>query len=158
MTLNSKLFRIFAPRIMDATDHLKIDLRALPLGTAQLDAVLDDEFFASLQQDEVHQGSVRAAITLHRTSQETFDVECRLNGEVKVPCTMCMEPMSQPIDTTDTLKVRFGESDLDDGNAITVQWSRGVLDLSWPLYEIVALSIPIRHVHTECDTPEQTED
>lgn len=143
---------------MDAINGLKIDLRALPLGSTQFSAELDDSFFASLQQEEIRQGCVKADVTLRRTSQETFEADCRLSGEIEVLCTVCMEPMSLPIDIEETLKIRFGESDLDDGDIITVQWSKGVLDLSWPLYEQIALSIPIRHVHTECDSEEETEE
>ena len=142
---------------MDAINGLKIDLRALPLGSTQFSAELDDSFFASLQQEEIRQGCVKADVTLRRTSQETFEADCRLSGEIEVLCTVCMEPMSLPIDVEETLKIRFGESDLDDGDIITVQWSKGVLDLSWPLYEQIALSIPIRHVHTECDDEEEIE-
>jgi len=143
---------------MDAINGLKIDLRALPLGSTQFSAELDDSFFASLQQEEIRQGRVKADVTLRRTSQETFEADCRLSGEIEVLCTVCMEPMSLPVDIEETLKIRFGESDLDDGDIITVQWSKGVLDLSWPLYEQIALSIPIRHVHPECDSEEETEE
>ena len=143
---------------MDAINGLKIDLRALPLGSTQFSAELDDSFFASLQQEEIRQGRVKADVTLRRTSQETFEADCRLSGEIEVLCTVCMEPMSLPIDVEETLKIRFGESDLDDGDIITVQWNKGVLDLSWPVYEQIALNIPIRHVHTECDDEEETEE
>lgn len=140
---------------MDAINDLKIDLRALPLGTRQFSAELDDSFFASLQQEEILHGSVKADVALRRTSQETFEADCRLAGEIGVLCTVCMEPMSLPIDIEETLKIRFGESDLDDGDIITVQWCKGILDLSWPLYELTALSIPIRHVHAHCDSEEE---
>ena len=136
---------------MDVIDSLKIDLRTLPLGERHYEAVLDELFFSVLRQDEIQRGKVQADITVRRTSQETFEVECRLRGEVEVPCTVCWESMSQPIEGEETLKVRFGESDGDDGEVITVGGRSGMLDLSWPLYELAALSIPIRHVHEGCD-------
>ncbi|MBP5196539.1 MAG: DUF177 domain-containing protein [Bacteroidaceae bacterium] len=143
---------------MDAINGLKIDLRALPLGSTQFSAELDESFFASLQQEEIRRGRVNADITLRRTSQETFEADCCLSGEIEVLCTVCMEPMSLPVEIEETLKIRFGESDLDDGDIITVQWNKGVLDLSWSLYEQIALSIPIRHVHEECDSEEEIEE
>ena len=139
---------------MDATDALKIDLRALSTNVQQFRAVLDDAFFSSLDQQEIAKGRVEADITVQRTSEETFDVVCRLRGEVEVPCTYCLEPMTLPIEAEETLKVRFG----DDGETLTVLWHKGLLDLSWPLYEMTALAVPIRHVHPECDSENENED
>lgn len=144
---------------MDATDALKIDLRALSTNVQHFDAVLDDGFFSSLDQQEIGKGRVEADITVRRTSEETFDVVCRLTGEVEVPCTRCLEPMMLPIAAEETLKVRFGETEEDDGETISVLWHKGLLDLSWPLYEMTALAVPIRHVHPECDSEDgETED
>ncbi len=142
---------------MDATDALKIDLRALSTNVQQFRAVLDDAFFSSLDQQEIAKGRVEADITVQRTSEETFDVVCRLRGEVEVPCTYCLEPMTLPIEAEDTLKVRFGESEEDDGETLTVLWRKGLLDLSWPLYEMTALAVPIRHVHPECDSEDDND-
>ena len=51
---------------MDATDALKIDLRALSTNGQQFRAVLDDAFFSSLDQQEIAKGCVEADITVQR--------------------------------------------------------------------------------------------
>ena len=46
----------------------------------------------------------------------------------------------------------------DDGEMLTVPITEGTLDVSWLLYEFIALQIPMRHVHAECDEDEDTEE
>ena len=45
--------------------------------------------------------------------------------------------------------------DDDDGELLTVSENHGILDLSWHLYEMLALEIPIRHVHEDGECNEQ---
>ena len=46
-----------------------------------------------------------------------------------------------------TLTARIGEEYSEDEDIITVGKEEPLLDISWFVYEFIALSIPIRHVH-----------
>ena len=55
--------------------------------------------------------------------------------------------MDQTIDSDDRLVVKFGEDYSEDDDLVTVAEDEGILDVSWFIYEFIALEIPIKHVH-----------
>ena len=55
--------------------------------------------------------------------------------------------MEQPVSTKERLLVRFGEEYSEEDELVTLEEDPGVLDLSWFVYEFIALNIPIKHVH-----------
>ena len=55
--------------------------------------------------------------------------------------------MDHTIDSDDRLVVKFGEDYSEDDDLVTVAEDEGILDVSWFIYEFIALEIPIKHVH-----------
>ena len=62
--------------------------------------------------------------------------------------------MDQPVETDTRLTVKFGCEYSEEGDIIVMEENEGILDLTWIIYESVALAIPIRHVHApgKCNT------
>ena len=75
-------------------------------------------------------------------------------GTVRIPCNLCLDDMDQPIDGEQRLTVKLGLQDGEDDDVVMVDENEGMLDLSWLIYETIALAIPIRHVHApgKCNT------
>jgi len=61
--------------------------------------------------------------------------------------------MEQPIDTENRLVAKLGEEYSEEDDTVTVDEKEGMLDTSWFIYEAIALSIPMKHVHQlgECN-------
>lgn len=62
--------------------------------------------------------------------------------------------MDQEISCEESLTVKFGEDKSEeDDRLVVVSEEEGEIDLSWYMYEFIALQIPIRHIHEagECD-------
>lgn len=137
---------------MEKVDGYKVDLRGMTEDAVSHRWTLSDDFFSAVHGQEIEKGNVNVALRVKRT-QEAFELDFRFEGAVEVECDRCLEPMSLPVQGTSTLKAVLGDSDSDDGELVTVAQNPGVLDLSWHLYEMIALEIPIRHVHPEgeCD-------
>jgi uncharacterized metal-binding protein YceD (DUF177 family) len=55
--------------------------------------------------------------------------------------------MELEISTNDVVRVKFGADYQEDDELITIPEDDGVLDVSWRIYEFIALAIPIKHVH-----------
>jgi uncharacterized metal-binding protein YceD (DUF177 family) len=55
--------------------------------------------------------------------------------------------MEQPIETDDRLKVKLGAeySEIDD--MVVIPEEEGYINVAWFIYEFIALSIPMKHVH-----------
>lgn len=64
-----------------------------------------------------------------------------------VPCDLCLEPMEQSVETTQRLEAKFGTENSEEDDLVTVAEDEGILDVTWLLYEFIALAIPIKHVH-----------
>ena len=137
---------------MEKLDAYKIDLHAVLDDTEVRSMQADDEFFARVQGNEIQSGSVAVEMQIHHTSG-VFVVAFQFKGEVQVMCDRCLEPMMQPVEGDAELRIKLGETYEDDGELIVVPEDEGLVDVSWQVYEQIALQIPIRHVHAdgECE-------
>lgn len=113
---------------------------------------LDDEFFAAVQGSEIEHGDADATLQVRRTSG-AFELTFRFSGVLTLICDRCLEPMQQPIEGEQTMKVKLGSEYTDDGELVTIPYEDGTLSVAWNLYEFMALEIPLRHVHPdgECE-------
>lgn len=127
----------------------KIDFLQFPEGGDEaLDILLDDAFFASLDGSEILGGELKTNIRI-REIAGVYELWFSIVGIVKVACDRCLDEMVLPIDTKNELKVKLGDSFEDTGEFVVLPEDDGTLDLSWYIYEFVALNIPIKHVHEE---------
>ena len=131
---------MFDPKI------LKIDLKELKDNVTTREILLEDGFFQFVDGPEVKKGKVNAALSIRKT-ENYFEITSDLKGKVAIPCSRCLDEMEQEIDTHSLLTVKFGEEYSEDDDLVTVPEHEGVIDLSWFLYEYIALAIPIQHVH-----------
>ena len=139
---------------MDTSGRFKINLTALPSDGATFNWQLDDAFFDALDEQEIQHGKLDVTLRVNRKSG-AFELHFQVKGDVCIPCDRCLEPMTQPIDTEATITVRLGEQYDDDGEVITVPETEPEVDVAWNLYEIIALGIPIYHVHPDGQCPEE---
>ena len=139
--------------IMCSLECLKVDLKGLKEDETSLDFSLDDSFFEALDSAEVRKGSLHVSVSIRKASG-FFELLIHETGTVIIPCDRCLDDMEQPVETDSRLIVRLGSEDSEDGDTIVVAEDEGILDLTWIIYESVALAIPIRHVHApgKCNT------
>ena len=128
-------------------ETLKIDLKGLEEGANHLEFDLDDTYFKAVDAPEVSQGSVHVSLDILRTRNDFFTLDFHETGTVMVPCDICLDPMEQSIETTQRLEVKFGTENSEEDDLVTVAEDEGILDVTWLLYEFIALAIPIKHVH-----------
>lgn len=133
---------------MNNFESYKIDLENISEGVQTYEYILDDAYFQSLEGSEIGGGNVQTTVKIERKSQN-FVIDIALSGVVTIECDICLDPMQQPIEAQAVLIAKCGEAYEDDGEVITIDEKEGILDLSWLIYEQVALAIPLRHVHEE---------
>lgn len=138
---------------MDRLCAYEIDFKGLGSGKETRHYVVGDDFFAAVEGKEVKQGRVEVDLEIRPTAA-TFELTFQMKGYVTVECDRCLGDMQLPIDAEAKLRVKLGDENDDDGETITVAEEEGTLNLAWNLYELIALEIPIRHVHPDgecCD-------
>ena len=128
-------------------ETLKIDLKGLKEGVNHREFDLDDTYFKAVDAPEVSRGNVHVSLDIVRNGNDFFTLDFHEVGTVMISCDRCLDLMEQPIETTQRLEVNFGTENSEEGDLVTVAEDEGILDVTWYLYEFIALAIPIKHVH-----------
>ncbi len=131
---------------MLSLDTFKINLKGLEEDDAVFTFSLGDSYFEAVEAPDVRRGSVSATLTVHKGGS-FYELRFHIEGSVKVQCDVCLEDMDQPIDTDGMLIVKLGEEYSEDDDVITIDRDKGIIDVSWFIYEFIALDVPIKHVH-----------
>ena len=130
-------------------DGYKIDLRSIPAGAEKsLHYVLDNTFFAALDDCSLSEGNVEVHVNIRET-EGVYETVFQLQGQIVVSCDRCLDDMYQPIKTSGTLKIRLGSCHDETDDYIIIPQEEGVVDLAWYMYEFIVLAIPIKHVHPD---------
>ena len=124
----------------------EIDLHDPNLRERTFEYTLDDAFFGWID-GIIERGNIRTTVACTQAGSGVFGFRIHSTGIVIQPCDHCLGDLQIPIDDTTDITVKLGDSFDDDGHVITVSAQDAVLDLSIPIYESIALSLPIRCVH-----------
>ena len=114
--------------------------------TAEYQYQLDNLFFAELDAPEVQKGKVDVTLKVRKTSG-VYQLDFHTEGHVVVICDRCLDEMEQPIETDDRLRVKLGAEYSEDDDMVVVPEEDGYINVAWFIYEFIALSIPMKHVH-----------
>ena len=120
--------------------------------TAEYQYQLDNDFFLDLDAPEVQKGQVNVTLKVRKTSG-IYQLDFHTEGKVIVICDRCLDEMEQPIETEDRLKVKLGSEYSEVDDMVIVPEEEGYINVAWFIYEFIALSIPMKHVHApvECN-------
>ena len=137
---------------MCSLEQFKIDLKAVTDGETPFQYELDNQFFAALDDAEIQEGSLHVSGSIRKTTG-FYEFQLCISGTVQIPCDRCLEMMAQPIETEShfTAKLKENEDSSEQDDIIMVSENEGVLDISWLIYEAIALVVPIQHVHQPGD-------
>lgn len=131
----------------------KIPLKSLSAGVHTYEYELDRKFFEAIDGEEFRKGDVNVILNVRRTSS-SFEMNFDIKGVIKVPCTRCLDDMDLEVDTENRLIVKFGSEYSEESDEIVIiPEEEGEINIAWFLYEFIALTIPIKHVHPpgECN-------
>ena len=132
--------------IMNSLELLKVDLKGMKDEETSLEFNLDDRYFEALDGAEVKKGSLHVSVSI-RKATGFFELDFHTDGTIVIPCDRCLDDMDLPVETDNRLIVKLGSEYSEEDDIIVVPENEGILDMTWFIYEFVALVIPIRHVH-----------
>lgn len=132
---------------MAKLSHFKIDLNNFPDSVVDYSYELVQNFFDSIDHEDVRKGNVKAELSVKKTI-EGYEFNFHLFGVVQIPCDRCLDEMNQEIDTYNRLIVKLGEEYFEESDEIVIiPAEEGAINIAWYLYEFIVLNIPIKHVH-----------
>ena len=114
--------------------------------TAEYQYQLDNQFFLDLDAPEVQKGRVDVTLKVRKTSG-IYQLDFHTEGMVVVVCDRCLDEMEQPIESDDRLRVKLGLEFSEEDDIVVVPEEDGYINVAWFIYEFIALSIPMKHVH-----------
>ena len=128
-------------------EQYQIDLKALTAEETLFRYALDNQFFAALDGAQISKGQLEDQLVI-RKQAGAFECRLQVEGTVQIPCDLCLDEMDQPISAQSRLVVKLGEaySEADD-ELLIIDEADGTFDVSWLIYEQIALAIPIKHIH-----------
>ena len=130
-----------------------VEFNGLGEGRNTFEYDLNNDFFAALEQSEIHGGEVKAEVTL-RAKSDGYKVGWKMRGEVFVSCDRCTADMPMPVEAEAEYDIVFSNTADDTDTLIVLEEDSLAIDLSWYLYESVLLSLPFIRKHeddSECD-------
>lgn len=143
---------------MQSASAITIDLKKVAGQSAPLSFTLSDVFFQELDQEEIIGGDVEVTVRVKEQFDSCFVVRLAMEGTVTVACDRCLSDLRIPTAAEDEFKVYAGaETDtlnLGDNPDVRILGGYGyAYDLSWDIYELLALSLPLQRTHhiADCD-------
>lgn len=112
---------------------------------------LTDAFFKEAEQEDVLGGNLEVTVSATRERDgATYRIALNVKGEVQVVCDRCLDELTLPVDTTDTVKLVLSEPKETDDDTIRFIGQRAQsYDLSDDIFQAVELSLPIQRVHED---------
>lgn len=130
---------------------IQVDLEGLNEKVHRFSFEVGDVFFTAMAaqgERPAHKGNMVATIEATKGSG-CYDFNIHVEGTVTLPCDRCLDDMLQPVTTDSHLVVKRGEPTNESDDVLMVDETQHMVDLSWFVYEMVELAIPIQHVHPE---------
>lgn len=146
----------FNEKILAKLATFRIPLRGAKQGTDNYEFLLDDDFFRAMESIDILGGAVKVSLAVRRANEANyFAIHCQ--GTIQIVCDRCMEPMDYAVEADYDLAVKYGD-EYDDSNdgVLIVPEGDNDLDVAPIVYDTVALSIPLQHVHAEGECDEAT--
>ena len=125
----------------------KLPLRGMTRGTHEFEYTLDTEFFKNMESEDILKGKVDIHLTVN-CKVDYYELDFTLKGMVYIPCDRCLDDMEHEVDIDEQLFIKFGHEFREESdNMLIIPEDEGEINIAWFLYEFIALTIPIKHVH-----------
>ncbi|MCQ2203120.1 MAG: DUF177 domain-containing protein [Bacteroidales bacterium] len=135
---------------MAEAEKYVIPFKSMADGVHNFRYKVGDDFFAEIDNSLIERGDIDAVVEMTKNSQ-MLRFHFELNGKITVPCDVCLEDMDYPIEECEgDMVVKFGETTEEISDEL-FQLAEGENEISvaqW-IYEILAVSLPMRFVHPE---------
>jgi len=125
----------------------KLPLKSMAPGTHQFEYKLGKTFFNNMENEDIHDADLRVALTVVYKA-DVYELDFAVEGTLTLICDRCLDDLEFPVDTTYHINVKYGDDYNDDSDTLLViPESDNYLNVAYMIYDTVALTIPIKHVH-----------
>lgn len=126
--------------------HFFIELNDRDILEKSFHVDIHDDFFQEMG-GYINKGNIKAEAVCKKAEGNEFSFLIHSVGLVSTPCDRCLDDVELRIDIQNNIDVRIGEEDEDEGDTLIVNAGHPAFDLTFIVYQLVALSLPITRVH-----------
>ena len=142
-----------AKRKLGIISQYNVSLASIPEGKVERVFVCRQEFFQAMENSEVLDSDVEVQLEIiHKNS--AYNCLIKLNGEIKVACDRCLEPMRHAVNTEYRITIKYGYEYDDSSDEILILPEEEVnFNFASMIHDTIVLTLPIRRVHKkgECN-------
>jgi uncharacterized metal-binding protein YceD (DUF177 family) len=132
---------------MKKTNDFLIPFIGLKLGKHQFEYQINKTFFDNFDYDEFESSAIKVNVVLEKKNT-MLELNFKHTGTVHVPCDLTNEMFDLPIKGKCRVVVQFGEEFNDDNDELLIlPHGEHQIDIAQIIYEMIALSIPLKRVH-----------
>lgn len=125
----------------------KLPLKTLPVGSHDFDYHLDKQFFVDMESADIRDANLDVHVNVVY-KDDMYELTITIKGEITLICDRCLDELPCPVDTSYHIFVKYGPDYCDDSDELLeIPESDQYLNISYMIYDTVALTIPIKHVH-----------
>ena len=125
----------------------KLPLKSLPSGSHEFEYELGKQFFEDMESADIRDAHLKVNVLVN-VKGDVYELSLKVTGELTLICDRCLDELPWPVDTEYKVFVKYGEDYNDEAdNLLVIPESDNFLNISYILYDTVALTIPIKHVH-----------
>lgn len=125
----------------------KLPLKSLPEGEHDFDYKLGKQFFEDMESADVRDANLDVHVKVIHKS-DLYELTFTITGEITLICDRCLDDLPWPVDTSYHIFVKYGADYNDDSDELLeIPESDQTLNVAYMIYDTVALTIPIKHVH-----------
>lgn len=127
--------------------EFKLPLKSLPEGTHSFEYHLGKKFFENMESPDIHDADLHVGLSV-TYKRDLYTLEFTITGTITLICDRCLDDLLMPVDTEYHINVKYGEDYNDEADdLLVIPESDNYLNVAYILYDTVALTIPIKHVH-----------
>ena len=132
---------------MRVSNEFLIPFIGLKLGKHQFEYQINKKFFEDFGYDEFESCDIKVNVLLEKKST-MLELHFKHKGTIHVPCDLTNEMFDLPVKGKINLIVQFGEAFNNDNEELLIlPHGEHQVDISQYIYEMIALSIPLKRIH-----------
>jgi len=132
---------------MKKLNEYLIPFVGLKLGKHQFEYQIDKTFFDYFEYDDFETANIQVDLVLEKKSL-MLELHFDHKGSVHVPCDVTGEMFDLPVEGNTKVVVQFGEEFNNENEELLIlPHGEHQIDVSQYIYEMIALSVPLKRVH-----------
>ncbi len=111
---------------------------------------ITDSFFEGIENSIIHRGNVHVRLELEKKENMLVGIFA-VEGQVTTNCDRCTDPIDVDVEGEYQIVYKFGGDPSENEGLIVLEEQAFELDVKMNIYELIAVSLPLRTIHEKED-------